>query len=533
MAENFIKAIGGYGEFGANCTLISVNGHGVVIDSGVKFSGNDFDGIEKLLPDFSLIESEEDTIIDAVIITHAHEDHIGAIDALMTNLKCPVYCTYYTINLVRYKLDEAKIHRKIIPVQEGKKYSVNKAISFNVYEMEHSIPDSCSIRMEIEEFSFFISGDFRNGSKFPGFADDKMSVDFMFCDSTASMEFHEGPQEEMILESFTKILRESSGRVFFTLFSSNIDRLNLILKAAEFTERKVALIGRGLKTHFYNAVERGFLPLTEHLPPEMVSSYPQSRQVFVISGSQAELFSTLNRLSLQTFNDFKIVPDDTVVFSSRAIPGREVAISRMCDRILKLGAKIVDSLNNIPLHSSGHGNRLDITDLINSVNPGIFIPHHGSYRHMCEAAKIADKQGVQDTVIIENSDKIVFSDSEFSILKGEGSTPVIIDTPSGSILSTRHLKERRKIAAKGIAVVSYYRLKNSISVNFEFAGIGNPEVDVLLKESVERKLIKNYDPLMKRERLTELSRQTVSEIFKKIYGKKPFVIVMIKDKEEK
>ncbi|MBU1220630.1 ribonuclease J [Myxococcota bacterium] len=533
MNNNFIKAIGGFGEFGGNCTLISVNGHGIIIDSGIMFSSDDSNGIDKIIPDFSLIGAETEVEIDAVIITHSHEDHTGSLYELLKTYKVPVYLSSYAINPVRDYLFESGIKDPLlVPINDKKSYKINDFFTFTAIEVDHSIPSTHCIFLEFktinERYGFLVTGDFKKGTWYDTAAQYSGMIDFMLCDSTGSMSRAQNVTEVELLDSFEKIMESAQGRIFFTLFSSNAERMKTIMEAAARHQRHVTVCGRGAEKHFSNALDCGVIAPSNWIPSEDLGKYDENQQVIIITGSQGEPNSALNRLSLSIYPEFKIKPGDLIIFSSRIIPGRELAISRMQDRLLRLGAEIIDWTSPDHVHTSGHGYKTDITDLVQVIIPHIFIPQHGTLRHLKESFKAVSELGICESCLIENSDKVIFTkDRDVEIVKGPGSTNGWVDSPSGVFISKAHMNERRKIGARGICIVSIVVSETYNEASFRWYGTGNDQIDPKIEKELNKMLKKHLISDYSEDELERAVRGTVSDVFKRNYGKKPIINIFI------
>jgi len=400
-----IVPLGGFGEIGMNCMVVEAQGRLLVIDCGVMFPPPDRYGIDFIHPSFEYLISRRDDI-EALVLTHGHEDHVAAVPYLLRELDVPVLGAAYTTGLVSERMAEFDHgrHLRISRMDPGGRVQLGP-FAVESFPMPHSIIDNTGLFVQTPAGTLLHTGDFKLGLKGPDggaavlerlAALGRRGVDLMICDSTGAEEPEEAGDEGTVERAILDLARGAGGRVFVAIFSSNILRLGSIASAAQATGRKLILAGRSVLNHSRVAAMVGALRLPAGLvvEPEEAGGLAPEKQLIVLSGTQGEERSALGRVSLDTYKSLSARPGDLVILSSRFIPGNEIAISRMIDRLLKLGARVAHRGNHPGVHVSGHGSRDEIRRAVGAVAPRSFLAAHGTYRHMAAAARIASEAGV-------------------------------------------------------------------------------------------------------------------------------------------
>jgi ribonuclease J len=450
------------GEVGMNCLALELDESIIVIDCGVTFP-DDEPGVDIIHPDFTyLIQNRER--VRGIVLTHGHEDHIGALPYLLNHVRTKVYGPEYALALVRERLSEFSFDA---PPQIEPMY-VHKPLSLGPFEVEayrvtHSIPDSTGLVIRTRLGTVVHSGDFKidlnppDGQHFDTEFLQKLGDDgvrLLMSDSTnVDVEGSSGPESD-VATALQRQLTEAPQRIIVSMFGSNVHRLGAMLAAAHKAGKLVLLLGRSLQTHARVAERLGLLPkpLPTYIAPDAAQGIPRNHLVVIASGSQAEPQAALARLALGKHHHLQLEADDTVVLSSRVIPGRERAIHNLVDNLERRGVRVVQRYDDPKLHVSGHACRAEQRKLIELLRPRIFVPVHGTYHHLKRHAALAREEGVPEVHVIENGASLELH--ETSALPGEPVTKGRIHVQAGTELPDVVLRDRMLMAEVGIVVIS-------------------------------------------------------------------------------
>lgn len=400
-----IIPLGGLGEIGMNCLVIEYGQDLVLIDCGVQFPDSHWPGMDILVPDFDYVRQKLSNL-RAVIVTHGHDDHIGAIPYLLKEKQLDIYATPFPTGLISQKLtehsdlNEVRFHK----IENRKKFKVGP-FTFDPIPVQHSIIEALAFAIETPVGTLIHSGDFKHDAHetsqgmigFEPFEEwGKKGVALLLSDSTNAERPGHTLSEMEIKQSFEQILKRQKSRMIIALFASNIKRVEKLLQLAHEQGKKVAFGGRSMHSYTKLAFEQNSLSI----PPETlvllehIGQYPDDKVIVLVTGSQAEPQSALLRISEGIHKDFQIRPGDLVVMSSRFIPGNERAITKMIDQLYRAGAEVLyESIHQV--HVSGHGQQEELLMMLKATRPKYFIPIHGAYRHLSKHAGLAKESGVQ------------------------------------------------------------------------------------------------------------------------------------------
>ncbi|HCI45660.1 MAG TPA: MBL fold hydrolase [Rhodospirillaceae bacterium] len=418
--ELYFAALGGTEEFGINLNLYAYGGQWLMVDLGMGFADENLPGVDLLLPDPSFIAKKRDKLA-GLVITHGHEDHIGAIPYLWSRLRCPIYATPFTAILIRRKLAEAGL------LDKAEIHAITPANVFEVGEfacefvpVAHSIPEACAVLISTPVGDVLHTGDWKiDPEPVASYKTDEKrlrelgerGVLAMVCDSTnAGSDVFVGSEGELA-PSFTKLFADLPGRIAVTCFSSNASRMIAVAKAATANGRHAALVGRSLWRIYEAARDQGYMDeIDPFIDGEEAAYLPPEKVVYLCTGSQGEARAALNRIANKDHPHVVLERNDTVIFSSRPIPGNEKEIGKIKNKLIQAGIRIITPSEEL-VHVSGHGSRNDLTQMYQWVRPQISLPVHGEHSNLVAHAQLADDCQVKDVVVPENGQVISLSRS--------------------------------------------------------------------------------------------------------------------------
>ncbi|WRS29424.1 ribonuclease J [Actinomycetaceae bacterium MB13-C1-2] len=457
--------LGGLGEVGRNMTVFETEGKLLIVDCGVLFPDEYQPGVDLILPDFEPIKDRLDDVV-ALVLTHGHEDHIGAVPYLLKlRQDIPIYGSELTLAFVEPKLREHRITgADLNVVTEGQKVEA-KPFSFEFVAVTHSIPDALAVFIKTRAGTVLATGDFKMDQlPIDGRLTDlrafarlgEQGVDLFLVDSTnAEVPGFVTPEAEIgpVLES---VFHQTKGAVVVASFASHVHRVQQVLEAAEKTGRKVAFVGRSMERNMGIAIDLGYLeePSDVVLPMSEVSELPRDQQVFMVTGSQGEPMAALARIAHGTHQQINVGPGDTVVFASSLIPGNETSVYRVINDLTRTGAKVVHQ-SNAKVHVSGHAAAGELIYCYNIVQPKNVMPIHGEIRHLVANGGLAVKTGIDPERVMLADDGVVI-DLKDGVANVVGQVPcelVYVDGTSIGEVSEDELQERRTLGTEGFITV--------------------------------------------------------------------------------
>jgi len=472
--------LGGLGEIGLNMMVVEYEETILIIDAGLMFPEDYMLGVDIVIPDMDYLRDNKEKI-RAIILTHAHEDHIGAVTYLLREISVPIYATAFTLSLVRNKLQEFDLHH----TATLKQVHPGETISIAPFEIEfirvsHSTVDGVALAIMTPVGLIVHTGDFKINhcfeesnvtdiSRFARLGEEGVLA--LFSDSTNVEREGYTDSDQKVGEALAKIVSESDGRVIIALFASNIFRIQQIINIAIHTRRKIVFNGRSIEQTVAAAKELGYLtyPDSMALDVKRVNSLPDSEVLIITTGSQGEPMSALARMATGFHKQVNIKRGDSVILSSKSIPGNEKAISNIINNLYRRGARVVyDKI--APVHVSGHACQEELKLMISLTRPEYFIPIHGEYRHLVTHARLAEKLGIprKHVLLAENGNVVSFERTESALTEAASAGSEVIGRISGSVTSGRVLidgkgigdvgrsvlKERRNLSEDGLVVVS-------------------------------------------------------------------------------
>lgn len=462
-----IFALGGVGEIGKNMYCVQYGNDIVVIDSGLKFPEEEMLGIDIVIPDITYLKENEDKV-RGILITHGHEDHIGGLPYVLKHLKVPVYATKLTLGLIENKLKEANLLRdtKRILINSDTEVQLGQ-LSATFFQTNHSIPDSVGICINTPEGAVVHTGDFKfdHTPVNDQYADlhrmaelGKNGVLALLSDSTNAEKPGGTGSEKSVGKELKEIFRKAEQRVILATFASNIHRIQQVIEAADYTNRKLAVIGRSMVNVVTIASELGYLHIPDGMliEPEEIGKLASNRVVVLSTGSQGEPMSALTRMARSTHRKVDIMPGDTVIIAATPIPGNERFVGRTIDELFRLGADVVyGSGSGFDAHVSGHGSQEELKLMLNLMKPKFFIPIHGEYRMLRQHAKLAEATGVrpENIFIVDNGETIEISEGQARRGPKVPAGRVLIDGLGVGDVGNIVLRDRKLLSQDGILVI--------------------------------------------------------------------------------
>lgn len=463
-----VVPLGGACEIGKNMTVYEQGNDIVVVDCGLMFPEDEQLGVDVVIPDISYLLTHRDKV-RAILLTHGHEDHIGALPYVLAQLPVPIYATRLTLGLIRAKLDEYDMWDEVESheVQDGETVTLG-SFQAQFIHVAHSIPDACSIGLRTEMGTVIQTSDFKfdqtpvdnrpsDYATFSRYGDEGVLA--LVCDTTNVVRAGHTPSERTITPVLDDIFRKSKGRVLLATFASNINRLQQAIHVAEKHGRKVALSGRSMEKNMRIAQDLGYVTAQEGtiIPIGHVDQYPSEEIAILTTGSQGEPLSALARMSTDEHRKIKIDPGDTIILSSTPIPGNEDAVYRVVNNLCRLGPNVIYSEQYPGIHVSGHGSRDELTMMINLTRPKYLVPVHGEYRHVVTFGRMASDLGFQaeEVLMPEVGDILEFTDESAAIV---GTVPssgsVMVDGIGVGDVGEVVLRDRRHLADEGVVIVT-------------------------------------------------------------------------------
>lgn len=459
-----IIPLGGLGEIGKNMMVLELPNDMILIDAGLMFPKEEMLGVDLVIPDISYVR-ERKKKLRAIIITHGHEDHTGALPYVLRELRAPIYCTRLTRGLISVKLKEHKLLKEadLQTVSPGDKIRLG-AFQVEFVRVTHSIPDSCGLAIRTPVGTVIHSGDFKldhtpvmgEPTDLPRWAElGNEGVLLLLSDSTYAESTGYTPSEQVVGESLNRIMTTAPGRVIVATFASLISRVQQVIDAADRNGRRVFITGRSMVGNVQMALELGYLSAPKNVlaPIDQLSRTRPEKVAIISTGSQGEPTSALVRMASRDHRHVQIAPGDTVVLSSSPIPGNEMLINRTIDNLGRLGAHILYS-RIADVHVHGHAAQEELKMLLSLVNPRFFVPIHGEYRHLMSHVHLAQAMGLaqDNTFILEDGDILELDGKGGKVIGRTAADHVYVDGLAVGVNQVV-LRDRQRLASDGIIVV--------------------------------------------------------------------------------
>ena len=484
-----IVPLGGLGEFGMNCMAVRWGDDIIVIDAGMMFPEAELLGVDIVVPDISYL-TENRQYVRAIVLTHGHEDHIGALPWILSDLNVPVWGTEFTLAYVEDKLDEHGLldNADLREIRPGERFKVGQ-FTIHPIQVTHSLVDCVSLAIHTPLGVVIHTGDFKvdptptDNRLFDlhAFAEyGKEGVLVLLQDSTNVERRGYTPSERAVRRKFDEVFARTERRLFISCFSSSIHRIKLAVELASEHGRKVAFVGRSMISSSEIAEDLGYLDIPEGLliHPGEVKNYPPQKVCMMISGTQGEPMSALSRAAVDNHKHAKIEKGDTVVLSSRIIPGNEKAIYRMIDHLFRREAHVIyDDNSTPPVHVSGHASQEELKLIINLVKPKYFIPIHGEYRQLKLHAELAGSMhgSVGNVMLIESGDVLEIDELGARKTGRVNVGRICIDSGSRTdVVEDLVIKDRRHLSEDGfvLPIIAINKLTGKVEVSPEIVTRG-------------------------------------------------------------
>ncbi|MGB9500052.1 MAG: ribonuclease J [Dissulfuribacterales bacterium] len=461
-----IIPLGGLGEIGLNMMVFEYDDTIVIIDSGLMFPEDYMLGVDYVIPNMDYIRQNKSRVA-GVILTHAHEDHVGALPYLLREVNVPVYATGFTIGMLRNKLEEHDLFSSTLLKEISPKEKLTiPPFEFEFIRVNHSVVDGVGLAVKTPVGCIVHTGDFKLSDTFiPGMMTDidtfarlgKEGVLALLSDSTNVEKEGQTISDEVIGETLEHIISKSKGRVIVALFASNIARIQQVVNIIKPGRRKIIFNGRSIELSVKVASDLGMLHIPDgmEIDVDQIDQYAPHEILIITTGSQGEPMSALTRMSVDRHKQISIEKGDTVILSSKFIPGNEKAIAKIINNLFRKGADVIyEKISEI--HVSGHAFRDELKKMIGLTQPKYFIPVHGELRHLVRHARLAEESGIRkDRVLMAENGQIIEFDQKGGRINGNVATSrILIDGKGIGDVGRRVLKERRLLSEEGLVVVT-------------------------------------------------------------------------------
>jgi ribonuclease J len=535
-----VTFLGGLGEIGRNCAALEIDGQIAIIDCGLMFPEEDMLGVDLVFPDWGwLVKRAKD--VRCVILTHGHEDHIGALAYFLRDIPVPVYGTELTLAFAASRVDELKVKRDFREVPDSR-WVTDGPFKFRMIPVSHSVPEGCGIAFDTPEGIIAHTGDFKldptpidsRPTDLPTFAKlGRQGVRLLLSDSTNAEREGVVPSERSLGRSIRTIVQDAPGRVLAACFSSHIHRVQQIADAGLADNRYVSFLGRSMERNVGIGQELGVLDLPQDrvLPIEELLTLPPVETLIITTGSQGEPFAALSLMAAGRHRWVKLDEDDTVIISATPIPGNETAVSRVISDLNRSGARVFHG-RNANVHVSGHAAAEELKTFLNVVRPHALVPVHGEYRHLRANAELGDEMGVPVVLILEDGDAVVIDGDDTYVERNSVEAGYVYLDGLGVGDVQGVLRDRGHLADDGVVVVHVAFNATTREV------IQGPDLDshgfmddssVVLGKAAEavRQVIVDYAHESSEDSIQLAIRRAARKVIKAETGRRPVVLPIV------
>ncbi|HEY5891482.1 MAG TPA: ribonuclease J [Acidimicrobiia bacterium] len=537
-----ITFLGGLGEIGRNCAAVEIEGKIALIDVGLMFPEEDMLGVDLVFPDWSwLIERRKD--VECVILTHGHEDHMGALGYFLRDINVPVYGTRLATELASGRIDELGVKGDLRPINY-KKWTSHGPFKFMLIPVSHSVPDAAAVALDTPEGMVVHSGDFKldptpidgRPTDLPAFASlGRRGVRLLLSDSTNAEKPGFEPSESSVGPPIRDVIRDAQGRVIAACFSSHVHRVQQIADAGVAAGRKIAFFGRSMHRNTTIADDLGILevPAGSVVDIKDLGKLPPEKQLMITTGSQGEPFAALSLMSQGRHKFVELGAGDTVLISAKPIPGNETAVSKVISNLIRRGATVIHG-RNAHVHVSGHAAREELLTFLNLLRPNAFVPVHGEYRHLHAHAELAKRMGVKWVEVLEDGDRVTIDGKK--TIKESRVVPagyVYLDGSSVGDVKNAVIRDRSHLADEGVVVVTvgidHDTGKILYGPDLDSHGVMDDPYLVLKKaaEAVTKSLQEHASGRADLGELQKTVRQAVGRVFREETSRKPVIVPVV------
>ena len=458
-----VTFLGGLGEIGRNCAAVEVEGKIALIDVGLMFPEEDMLGVDLVFPDWSWLTKRKKDV-ECVIITHGHEDHVGALAYFLRDIQVPVYGTRLTMEMASGRVDELGVESDVRTITRNK-WINHGPFRFMLVPVTHSVPEASAVALDTPEGIVVHSGDFKldptpidgRPTDLPAFAAlGRRGVRLLLSDSTNAEKEGFEPSESSVGPPIADVVRDAPGRVIAACFSSHMHRVQQIANAGVAAGRKIAFFGRSMHRNTTIATDLGVLDIPEGSVVDIneLVNLPDDRQLLITTGSQGEPFAALSLMSQGRHKFVDLDETDTVLISAKPIPGNETAVSKVISNLIRRGATVVHGRNS-HVHVSGHAAREELLTYLNILRPKAFVPIHGEYRHLHAHSELARAMGVKRVEVLEDGDRITIEGKKTTVKRrAVPAGYVYLDGSAVGDIQDAVLRDRSHLADDGVVVVT-------------------------------------------------------------------------------
>ncbi|HJD58400.1 MAG TPA: ribonuclease J [Rickettsia endosymbiont of Ceroptres masudai] len=536
--------LGGSNEIGMNLNLYHYKGKWLMIDCGSGFADDYLPGVDMIIADSSFIEKYKKDIV-GLILTHAHEDHLGGVQYLWNSLKCPIYTTTFTANFLKIRLNEYDFSKniKIHEVKPGSKINL-EPFSLEMVPLTHSAPEMQAVMIRTDAGNILHTGDwkFDNDPVLGKKADEELLKSYgdegvlaLVCDSTNVFNKGGSGSEGDVRKSLVDIIAGCHQMVVVSTFASNLARLDTIIHAAGLAGRKVVLTGRSLHRMMLTAQESGYFKDIAPLISERdVSRFRREELLVIATGCQGEPMAATAKLASNSHQSIKLAPKDTMIFSSKIIPGNEKKIFRLFNIFVKAGVEVITERDHF-VHVSGHPSIDELQKMYSLIRPNICIPVHGEPVHIHEHVKLAKKNGIKQAVEVENGSVVLLEPNNAQVISKVGNGYLAVDGNYLLPVESPIFKARRRMRESGIVVASVViNKKGLLAANpmLSMPGLLDPKEDMALVNLIKndiKELVTIQNKQAKKalldEQVIEAIKGTIRKTLKQEINKSPVIIV--------
>jgi ribonuclease J len=464
VIDTKIFALGGLGEVGKNMYCVMTGNELIITDAGITFPSDDMPGVDYIIPDFTFLKKNESKI-KALFITHGHEDHIGGIPFLLNSVNIPaIYAPNQAIGLIRKKLEERNINFKFLYAYDEKTKIKFKNMSVEFFRTTHSIPDSHGIVIHTINGTIVTTGDFKfdltpigpmaNIHKMASIG--SKGVSLLLSDSTNALNEGMSTSETKVDEALSHIFMKHNSRIIIATFASNIYRLKHIVDTCKRNNRKISIFGRSMENNIEISLNSGYIKHKEiFVTPEEANKLPPNEVCLLCTGSQGEPLAALSRIANASHRQIKLQDDDVVIFSSSAIPGNALGISKIINKLYLQGVKVYTNTSLNDVHTSGHAYQEELKLMLRLMKPKYFMPFHGEYRMLKTHADLAVECGMpkENTFVLENGEVLSLRKGVITKDKNIQSGDIYVDGNRIGEIGNAVMRERKIMSNDGIVVV--------------------------------------------------------------------------------